>query len=397
MAENYRVKFCNSLGNLLVYITGRYFPETLENSGKFKTKQEELRQQRIMSSILAEECELSVAELNASNAAFDGLLYDKQQLQEDYNGLEKKAKEESEIQTTRYGLLEEELAKQIDIYGLAEREKERYKELCSQALIELGGARAAYDTEKIENTKIRAEISKTKDLASKVLRISRGIANGEYVRKLTIDVISEREREKASSVSALTEWKNTTEKILVGETKVAKAIASAYENQNIMFGMNFAIKYYRKIPFVYYDFLTKKLVPTQAAARLLHVDLDAEEKIGLKTLLRHIDKSGRKDVVESLKSGKRLEHYQTKSSAKNPVNLVLTTHPFIYENKPRGVGVFLYDPRFSLKKIGVWNLGRVLDKIFEEISEEMSEFKEKIKGSVKEKIRERFKGPLFQP
>ncbi|MDD5192648.1 MAG: hypothetical protein PHH54_00565 [Candidatus Nanoarchaeia archaeon] len=136
-----------------------------------------------------------------------------------------------------------------------------------------------------------------------------------------------------------------------------------------------------RVPFAYYNFGSKNLYYTKATLKFFDFDQDYYENFSLSKLLRCIrkedleDTEERRGILYSLRKGVRLNHYKAKTSGKNPKELILTTYPFVYDNRPVGIAMFLHDTKLSLSAIKFRIYCKSFEKNFEELSKEFKEIK----------------------
>lgn len=142
---------------------------------------------------------------------------------------------------------------------------------------------------------------------------------------------------------------------------------------------------FRKVPFFYYDFYSKKAVYTPGALELFGIDQKTSEEIPLKVLTRGIiPEHERKMLTDELKSGKRIKDYSLKTSNYCLNQIVVNAYPLLYERKPVGFGVLLYSPgldlKISKKRYEIFENG--VEELIGRISKGFQVIKEESKKSV---------------
>lgn len=224
-----------------------------------------------------------------------------------------------------------------------------------------------------ENAQLRKAAFNAKDLASKVLRIAREIASAKDIKNLRAQAINEREQNNWAATSSLVEWQNTVEGKLVDRAKSAESLADAYRREGMAVAMDIVVGKFQRVPFVYYDFVSKRVIPTRAARKLMGFNDDAQYTLW--DLIKYIGKEGRAELVASLREGTKMKHYDVQSTGKKSIKLSLTTEPFIYRDHPIGVGIFLEDKGLSERAKVLW-MGRTIKNVFEAISDRYRNFEQ---------------------
>lgn len=186
------------------------------------------------------------------------------------------------------------------------------------------------------------------------------------------DVIEARVEENKGANNGLEDWiqyqkKPYEKKIEKTEKELLKTRSSVFRiaiNSIIQNDSNF-----EKIPFLYYDFIDKKLIYDDSVKNQFKHLIKGE--LNLKNLLRNIENKnlrGDNGIISAIRHAKPLKHYKAKTKGENPEDLRLTTIPFSYDNKYLGVGIFLWDPRFSRRAFKDYRAAKKIEKTIEDIS-----------------------------
>ena len=257
-----------------------------------------------------------------------------------------------------YPKLLEELFQRDEEINLIKREKDL-------AVEELANMKAERDDAK-------QKLSDYRKVVIKALEHCRKVKRG-------IDILEAGIEKNASANEALTEWQKAYANPLYKRTLTAEA------NQRHLIGFAFgeainiaikAIPRAKKIPFVYYDFINKRLSYTPAILDFFGID---EEKIGekltLTKLLSYVDRKYLKSnyaqnkigIIDALKIGKPLLHYDAMTSGESPRRLYLTTYPVFCNEQAVGVSIFLNDPDSLLRRVrGTRKFEKKIEEIIKE-------------------------------
>lgn len=223
------------------------------------------------------------------------------------------------------------------------------------------------------------EIGATKKRISDTLKVCREI----YTAR---EVIETRCNENSSANQGLNDWikyqeKPYKEKVKQIEEEVKKLRNSVYRiaiSSVIQNNSKFA-----KVPFIYYDFIEKKLIHNDYAEKYFNVP--DKKNFTLKDLLKSVRKEDlegtehQMGILDSIEKGVKLKHFKAQTSGDKPRDLRLTSIPFGYEGKYLGVGIFLWDPRVSTKSFRDYRASRVMEKVIEDISYEFDKIKKEVK------------------
>lgn len=117
---------------------------------------------------------------------------------------------------------------------------------------------------------------------------------------------------------------------------------------------------YARIPFVMYNVKTDEIYPTKAVYKLLSIaESDtAPKKMNLRKMLRYVDSEYRHYLLDAFVNGGRIRHYPAKTVGSKKENLVLSIKPYYDQNELVAVGLFLKDPKISMRKFSIWQLAR---------------------------------------
>lgn len=110
---------------------------------------------------------------------------------------------------------------------------------------------------------------------------------------------------------------------------------------------------YNHLAFLYYDFPNKESIFTPGLLSIVGLDPEEEihKNISLIGLIGHVNKEDRDEVVRSVVENRSLKNYEFDTTG-NPVNsLILNSYPLVFDERPVGVGVFVFDQKYSYDKI----------------------------------------------
>ena len=199
------------------------------------------------------------------------------------------------------------------------------------------------------------------------------------------DVIEARVKENSSANTGLEDWiryqkRPYEEKITKLKKELSKTRSSIFKiavKSIIQNDSNF-----EKIPFLYYDFIDKKLIYDKSIKKQFK-GIIKKEDLKLKDLLRVIENKDLKGknnngIIFAIKRAIPLKHYKAKTKGENPKDLRLTTIPFHYNNKYLGVGIFLWDPRFSKQTFKDYRAAKKLEHTIENISKSFDKIQKDI-------------------
>ena len=214
---------------------------------------------------------------------------------------------------------------------------------------------------------IRRDINETLEVAHEV-RTSR-------------EAMKVRAKANAGANTALTQWQKAYAGPLELRLKLAKQEVDALRGVAFSTAIDLNLKRDPKIgeiPFAYYDFVSHGFCYTPATLKFLGA-CEEKDALTLNQLINYIRKEDRVEIVASLKSGKGLRHYKALTSGENPKGLILTTKPFVYDKKPVGVAIFLFDPKYSVKNLRDHLVYRRVYKLFRQMFSEFESLRENLK------------------
>ncbi|VVB77697.1 Uncharacterised protein [uncultured archaeon] len=100
---------------------------------------------------------------------------------------------------------------------------------------------------------------------------------------------------------------------------------------------------FKRAPFFYYDFYSKKTVYTPGVMDLFGIKERETFDLPLKALARKfIHEDEREKLTIELKNGKMIKDYLLKTKSEILGELVVNAYPLLYGREPVGFGVFLY-------------------------------------------------------
>ncbi len=224
------------------------------------------------------------------------------------------------------------------------------------------------------------------ELVQEIPRIRKLVAQA---RETCIDVHIKRDlmhdgvEENLGRNKSLEDWINCEKAPLEKKVKAAEKEADSlrgYAFSAAVYGIINGDSSARKIPVAYYDFVNQRFEYNNSALRFLDIKKkERKTKLSIRELLENIDGiKEKKEIIKSLKTGKGLKHLKAKTTKGK--ELILTSHPFYYDNKAVGVGMFLYDPRFFGHKIKMHKLADEIEEVLEIISEEFNQIHKTIEN-----------------
>jgi hypothetical protein len=130
---------------------------------------------------------------------------------------------------------------------------------------------------------------------------------------------------------------------------------------------------FKRVPFFYYDFYSKKTVCTPGVIALFGIKERETVDLPLKALARKfIREDERERLTTELKHGNMIKDYLLKTRSEVLGELVVNAYPLLYGKEPVGFGVFLYSAVANKFTIG---RSRVFSQAVEEVVNKLgSEF-----------------------
>lgn len=232
-----------------------------------------------------------------------------------------------------------------------------------------------------ENAHLRRDLeNRTQELVDIIYDVENALETCMNVRT-GYDVIEARANENKGANDALETWIQYQKHPY--EEKIKKMEKELLKTQSSIFriAINSIIQNdsgFDGIPFLYYDFVDKKLIYDDSVKKKFKGFIKGNLTLSslLKTIpnadLRGKDNDG---IINAIREGKALNHYKAKTKGEGAKDLRLTTIPFRYDGNYLGVGIFLWDPRFSKQAIKDYRAGRKIEKIVEGISKGFDKIK----------------------
>ena len=232
---------------------------------------------------------------------------------------------------------------------------QRLSKQLEQRTLELKALNAKQEELNTVLAEAREDISKTLKLAYEVRTSERAM--------------KERAEANAGPNSALVEWQKSYAEPLERRLNIAEQEAAALRSAAFSTAIDITLKRDPKIgeiPFAYYDFVHHGVYYTRATLDFLGAGKE-EDTLTLRQLVGYIRKEDREAVIKSLESGKGLRHYKALTSGEPSKELILTTKPFVYDKKPVGVAIFLFDPKYSVQNLKDHLIYGRLKKLFSQM------------------------------
>jgi len=189
----------------------------------------------------------------------------------------------------------------------------------------------------------------------------------------------ERAEANKSNNAALIAWQEPFEKKMAAAEKEAEFLRQNSYGLATDVAMESVINLdprVKRVPFIFYNTVTKKFSYTPATLKFFKVKAEDAEGLTFAKLLLKVGRdylNGGEGVLAALRNGTKLSHYDAKTCGENPIDLKLTTYPVTHLGKSLGIGILVYDPKISLKSKRNKKLITNLDKIFHEMTENLTE------------------------
>lgn len=217
-------------------------------------------------------------------------------------------------------------------------------------------------------------IPEAKKILLEAKNVVHSLTTNSDIKEMRFDAIKEMASEVKSYNKALEEWKKKELEPYKKRTELAEKRAATYRGFVFNEVVNSCVidnSRMKNIPFAYYDFGNKRLLCTHATLKLFNLH-QTNKKLTLLGLLNYVrkadlaDNEERKGIIYSIRKGVALRHYEARTTGQNPTSLRLTTYPLFYNDKPQGVGIFLYDNKYTFRSLRFKLIGKKLENLFEE-------------------------------
>jgi predicted DNA-binding protein len=191
--------------------------------------------------------------------------------------------------------------------------------------------------------------------------------------KITRKEMIENSKRNYSANNALEEWKKGHLKIISDKFEAVRSAAFSIAIGALLDSN----KKMQKIPFIYYDLHSQKVIATDSTYELLEID-EKPEKLSLRGMLRYINRNNWDGIINSLRHKEKLRNYNVITS-NNSKNLKMAINFYDYDRKTFGAGVSMYQPGFAKSVIPRLNFARKFNKTLKAVESEFKEVYELMK------------------